>query len=103
WFVSPFTAQDVRELFQLRMLFEPAGIDELARTRDPRSVKEIGHFFDEYSKPISSGSMASYLVHDNSFHKKIVACSGNERMIGMYAIIENQVERGRHLADVRRA
>ena len=103
WLVSPFTAKEVHELFQLRMLFEPAGVDELARNPDPQSVHEIGHFFDDYTKPIPPEHMARYLVRDNAFHTRIVACSGNDRMMSMYAVIEDHVERGRHLADVRRA
>jgi DNA-binding GntR family transcriptional regulator len=96
WVVSPFTEADVRELFQLRLLLEPLGLEELARTKDPRAIGEIGAFFRGYSHPIPPERYGDYFAEDNAFHKRIVACSWNRRVHEIYAVLETQIDRGRH-------
>jgi DNA-binding GntR family transcriptional regulator len=103
WIVSSFTERDITELFQIRMLFEPAGIDSLAEDPNPDLLVELGTFFDSFAKPISAAQTDEYFQRDNEFHKKIVVGTRNARIVGMYSVIEMHVERGRHLADVRRA
>lgn len=95
WVVSPFTEQDVRELFQLRRMFEPMALSELAKKQDEVAIHEIGGFFDKYSHPIPRDEYPSYFVHDNAFHKRIVACSDNSRLRDMYGVLENHIDRGR--------
>jgi DNA-binding GntR family transcriptional regulator len=96
WMVSPFTEADVRELFQLRLVLESLGLEELARTRDAGSISEIGDFFRDYSHPIPQERYPEYFAEDNAFHKRIVACSWNRRVRDIYAVLETQIDRGRH-------
>lgn len=103
WTVSPFTEDDVHELFQLRMLLEPVGLDELSTHPDERAIEEIAHFFDSYERPIPASRTADYFLQDNAFHKRLVAFSSNRRIHSMYAIMESHIERGRHLASRGRA
>ena len=95
WVVSTFTEQDVRELFQLRQMFEPIALSELAKKQDEVAITEIGHFFDRYSHPIPRDEYPAYFVHDNAFHKRIVDCSDNGRLRNMYGVLENHIDRGR--------
>jgi DNA-binding GntR family transcriptional regulator len=103
WTVSPFTETDVEEIFQIRLLFEPAGIDALATNTDERLLDTLGTFFDSFSKPMATDRTDEYFLRDNEFHKKIVEATRNTRIVRMYSVIEMHVERGRHLADVPRA
>jgi DNA-binding GntR family transcriptional regulator len=96
WVVSPFTEQDVRELFQLRLLLEPLGLEELGRSRDDAAVREIGSFFRGYSHPIPASRYPEYMAEDNAFHKRLVSCSWNRRVHGIYEVLETQIDRGRH-------
>jgi len=96
WEVSQFTERDVRELFQLRRLFEPEALRELAMRPDPKVTAELVHFFDGYSHPIPADAYGDYFARDNAFHSRIVACSGNERLRQMYRVLEKQIDRGRH-------
>ncbi|MDV3125440.1 GntR family transcriptional regulator [Mycobacterium sp. 21AC1] len=96
WEVSQFTERDVRELFQLRRLFEPEALRELAGSPDPQATADLAHFFDDYSQPIPAEQYGEYFARDNAFHSRIVACSGNERLRHMYGVLEKQIDRGRH-------
>lgn len=96
WIVSPFNEQDVREVFQLRRLLEPLGLEELAKAPDPRAIEEIGDFFSGYRHPIPKKRYREYFQEDNAFHKRLVACSGNRRVQDIYAVLESHIDRGRH-------
>ncbi|WJL96961.1 GntR family transcriptional regulator [Microbacterium sp. ET2] len=97
WVVTDFTEQDVHELFQLRMMLEPAGIDSLQSTADQEQLTRIVGHFEEFSHPIPKEQMASYFANDDSFHRAIVAASRNQRMIEFYSILNAHINRGRYI------
>lgn len=96
WVVSPFTEQDVREMFQLRRLFEPVALQELSERPEQGTIAELAAFFDHYHSPIQTSLYPEYFAHDHAFHKRIVACSANRRLREMYSVMEYQIDRGRH-------
>lgn len=96
WIVSPFRERDVRELFELRRLLEPAGLDRLEREPDPQAVSTIVHFFDDYAHPIVSEQFTDYFSRDHAFHTFLVSCSRNTRLQSIYSNIENHIVRGRN-------
>lgn len=96
WAVTDFTERDVRELFELRRLLEPVGIDKLGADPTAAAVAEIGGFFDRYNHPIPRDAYLEYFAHDNAFHKLLVGCSDNLRLQGFYEVMESHIDRGRH-------
>jgi DNA-binding GntR family transcriptional regulator len=96
WEVTAFTEQDVRELFQVRRLIEPLGLDELAKNPDDPAVARLGSFFDLYSHPIEPSAFPAYMRRDNDFHLCIVDFTRNSRLQRFYAVLEKQIDRGRH-------
>lgn len=96
WEVTPFTEQDVHELFQLRMLLEPVGIDALAKARDDALLERVAAFFDGYDHPVTAERYEDYVARDRAFHELLVACSGNRRLQRFYAVIGSHIDRGRH-------
>lgn len=96
WIVAAFTEQDIRELFELRRALEPLGLDKLERDGDDRAVEDLSTFFGEFSHPVPEHRFDDYFVCDHAFHKRIVSCSGNERLTRFYGVIEDQIDRGRH-------
>lgn len=95
WVVSPFTESDVRELFQLRMILEPVGLDQLAAQPEEDRIAELTRFFSDYEQPIPPARYTEYFAHDDSFHQAIVACSGNGRLRGFYSVMNAHINRGR--------
>lgn len=96
WVVTPFSEQDVHELFELRRRLEPAGLDRLEEEPDDDAIERIATFFDGYQHPILPDRFDDYFGHDHSFHTFLVACSKNVRLQGFYTVIENHIVRGRH-------
>lgn len=101
WVVAPFTETDVRELFELRRVLEPLGIDHLARSHNTKAERELSRFFDSFDEPIASSRYSQYFRRDAAFHKKIVEASANQRLIRMYGVLETQIDRGRHFLSLR--
>jgi DNA-binding GntR family transcriptional regulator len=96
WVVTEFTERDVKELFELRRLLEPVGLERLARDPAEDAVAEIGGFFEPFSHPIPREDYLGYFARDNAFHKLLVRHSGNQRLQSFYEVIESHIDRGRH-------
>ena len=96
WMVSTFALQDVRELFELRRVLEPLGLERLSETWDEAVVKELSHSFEKFPERLTEDLLLDYLHDDHRFHKKIVECSRNGRVIRFYGTVEKQIDRIRH-------
>ncbi|MDQ5819654.1 MAG: GntR family transcriptional regulator [Actinomycetota bacterium] len=96
WMVSTFVLQDVRELFELRRILEPLGLERLSETWDEAVVRELSHSFEKFPERLTEDLLLDYLHDDHRFHKKIVECSRNGRVIRFYGTVEKQIDRIRH-------
>jgi DNA-binding GntR family transcriptional regulator len=96
WMVSNFVLGDVRELFELRRVFEPLGLERLSESWDEAVVGELSHSFDGFPERFAEDLIPDYLYVDRRFHKRIVECSRNGRVINFYEMVEKQIDRIRH-------
>ena len=96
WMVSTFALQDVRELFELRRIFEPLGLERLSETWEEAIVRELSHSFEKLPERLTRDLLPDYLHEDRRFHKQIVGCSRNSRIIRFYGTVEKQIDRIRH-------
>ena len=96
WVVAEFRQRDVRELFELRRLFEPLGLARLRGHWDEDFARRLATYFDDFSVPLERESYEAYIKRDRAFHKKFVINSGNSRVIRFYEIMEKQMDRIRH-------
>jgi len=96
WVVTEFRECDVRELFELRRLFEPLGLRRLDDRWDEDLARRLATYFDDFSAPLDRESYEAYIRRDRAFHKEIVVNSGNSRVIRFYKIMEKQMDRIRH-------
>jgi DNA-binding GntR family transcriptional regulator len=94
--VSNFALRDVRELFELRQVLEPLGLERLSETWDEAVVRELSHSFEEFPERFTEDLIPNYLDEDRRFHKRIVECSQNGRVINFYEMVEKQIDRIRH-------
>ncbi|QVQ52652.1 GntR family transcriptional regulator [Spiractinospora alimapuensis] len=94
--VAGFALGDVAELFEVRRLVEPLGLDRLAETWEEEVVEELSTFFDRAPTPGPPGPYEEYLARDHAFHKRIVALSDNSRLIRFYEQTEKHINRIRH-------
>ena len=96
WMVSTFALQDVRELFELRRIFEPLGLERLSGSWDEAIVRQLSHSFEKFPERLTQDLLPDYLHEDRRFHKEIVGCSRNGRVIRFYGTVEKQIDRIRH-------
>lgn len=104
WRVSPFDADNIRELFQLRHLLEPAGLNQLKQLDDDdEPIDTLATFFDDFTNPVPLERYEEYFARDHAFHKLIVESSNNRRLVYFYTIIEKQIDRGRHFLSTKQS
>jgi len=96
WMVSTFALQDVQELFELRRIFEPLGLERLSETWDEEVVGGLSRSFERFPERLTQDLLPDYLLEDRRFHKEIVGCSRNGRVIRFYGTVEKQIDRIRH-------
>lgn len=96
WIVANFDPQDVKEVFELRRILEPLGLKRLSRTWDKAIVQELSSAFNDFPDPLPSDLYREYLKRDHRFHKKLIECSQNSRVIQFYSVIGGQIDRVRH-------
>lgn len=96
WVVSDFSLKDLRELFELRRILEPFGLERLLEDGDEATVEELSRFFDGFPERMPQDLLPGYLHTDLRFHKKIVECSRNGRVVRFYEVVEKQIDRLRH-------
>jgi DNA-binding GntR family transcriptional regulator len=86
----------VHELFELRRIFEPLGFEHLSLTWEEATVEELSRSFDDFPERMPKDLMPHYLYTDHRFHKKIVECTGNGRIVRFYEVVEKQIDRIRY-------
>ena len=96
WAVSGFALRDVHELFELRRILEPPGFERLSENWEKATVGELSRYFDDFPERVPDDLMPRYLYTDRRFHKRIVECTGNGRIVRFYEIVEKQIDRVRH-------
>lgn len=96
WTVTVLKQRDVEELFELRSLLEPAGISHIIRERNAAAMSELVGFFDRFGDSVPADRYEEYFGIDRSFHSRIVALSGNGRIVAAYRNVELQIDLGRH-------
>jgi DNA-binding GntR family transcriptional regulator len=103
WAVASFDERDVRDLFELRRPLEVIGLTRLLSEPDQATVAELAGYFDAYGEHVPPAEFPGYFARDHAFHKRIVAASRNRHVIGCYAVVERQIDRGRHFLSTGRA
>ena len=68
--VSNFALRDVRELFELRRVFEPLGLERLSETWDEEVVGELSRSFEKFPELLAEDLLLDYLHEDRRFHKR---------------------------------
>jgi DNA-binding GntR family transcriptional regulator len=96
WAVSGFALRDVHELFELRRILEPLGFERLSQNWEEATIEELSRFFDDFPERMPEDLMPRYLYTDRRFHKRIVGCTGNGRIVRFYEVVEKQIDRIRH-------
>ena len=91
--VSVMTLASVRDLFEMRLLLEPAAA-ELAATRASQdelaALHELAH---ESYVPGDRESYERFLAHNREFHVRVAKAAGNERLANTLRVLLEEMQR----------
>ncbi|HEY0470588.1 MAG TPA: GntR family transcriptional regulator [Kribbella sp.] len=90
YIVRPVELRDVRDVFEIRRMIEPALAGEAARIATPDQLAELG----ELVKRQSESGVADALIAAREFHLGLAAISGSHRV---HALLEGLVDEVRRL------
>jgi DNA-binding GntR family transcriptional regulator len=92
--IAPITSQSVQEIFQLRLLLEPAAAAAAAGRVDVAKLKKMSA--GPYDGRGTAGNL-QFLKDNRDFHIEIARASGNERLERILASILDEMARLLHL------
>ncbi|ASR34580.1 GntR family transcriptional regulator [Prauserella marina] len=91
--VSFVTIDGVRDLFELRLLLEPAAV-ELAALRAPYDeLTELGTLARTTYSPGQAGGYETFLKAGRDFHVRIAKATGNERLASTLEVLLDEMQR----------
>lgn len=100
WAVTDFGIDQVRQLYELRRLFESAGLERLTEWDDDLLASFAR--FRQVKPPASNHEdMSTYLAADRDFHRRLVQSSGNDLLLQFHDVVELQIDRIRHFVPAR--
>lgn len=97
YMVAPVTLQDVRNLFELRLLLEPHAASLAAGQVDPERLRNLEADCEAGYRPGDRSSEAAFLRANKTFHVTIAKASGNQRLAAVLEAILEEMERLFHL------
>ncbi|MFV0514205.1 MAG: GntR family transcriptional regulator [Jhaorihella sp.] len=100
--ISPVTLKMVRDLFELRLVIEPAIIEGACGRVDRERLCALNARCTDGYVPGDRASEARFVAANHAFHLEIARASGNERMTRLFAEILDEMTRMLHLAFVLR-
>jgi len=74
--VTDLTADDVADLFRLRLVLEEAGLGRLG----PEGIEQLGEATDAFAEALDRGDALEALERDFEFHRILVAALGSARL-----------------------
>lgn len=94
-FVAEITTQDVKEIFELRILLEVAALRQSYAMLDPASLQDLEErltALDESSTP------EAYYDTDRRLHEMVIGNCGNVRLMQILRTLNGQIEQFRHIS-----
>jgi DNA-binding GntR family transcriptional regulator len=96
--VAPITLQDVREVFQLRLMLEVEATRLAAGRVDAQRLRDLEARVHASHKSDGASTSDAYREANHAFHRYIVEASGNGRLAAMVVALIEQHERIIHFS-----
>jgi DNA-binding GntR family transcriptional regulator len=85
--------QDVRDIFDIRLLLEPAAARAAARHAGAAAADQIQWHFHQMTLAARAGNADTMWKHDRAFHQAILEASGNSRLARYIDALRDLVQR----------
>jgi DNA-binding GntR family transcriptional regulator len=83
-FVSGITEQDVRDIYECRLMLELAAIRRTASSIDAAGVATLEALVVEMDVAVAHGRPQWLVASDTSFHRRLVMLSGNRALVAAW-------------------
>lgn len=80
-FVVRLSADDVREIYDVRAGIEARAARRVAEVRDERALSELRERIDQLERAVRAGDMQAAAASDLAFHEAVCRASGNQRLL----------------------
>lgn len=101
-FIAPVTLQSVKDLFELRLLLEPAAVEGACGRADAERLAKLDAQCARGYRPGDAASEAAFMAANRAFHLEIARACGNVRLTKVLAQIIDEMTRLLHLGFVLR-
>jgi DNA-binding GntR family transcriptional regulator len=79
--VTVHSADDIREIYQIRMLLEGFAAEQAVPKMTPEHVSEFDRLLDGMKRRLAASDHKGYAEYDRAFHRLIAENSGNRRLV----------------------
>lgn len=91
--VTPWTAEDIDEVYRLRALLEGYGARLAARAASPEDVGRLARLADAFEESLRAarpgGSFDAAVACNNDFHRAVLEASGSSRLGALLGVISS--------------
>lgn len=94
-FVREFTAQDMEEIFDLRVMMENYAIEKTAQNLDENAKVKLNHCLDELEDAYAKNDLKRYIEGDRALHDLFVELSRNSLLAITYERIRTMIQQFR--------
>lgn len=94
-FVKEFTARDIEEVFDVRVLLESYAIRHSAAHMTPERMEELMGYLDQLVHFHEQGELEEYIRVDAMLHQAIIRLGGNSVVEEMYDRVHSLIQRFR--------
>lgn len=100
-FVTEVFEDEMREIFQLRVMIEGFAIGRAVERMTPARVAELTGFVDAMRSAGSRGDAVQLVENDMSFHEHLLAWSEQTTLLRVWSLLQAQLERFLVMQDLR--
>ncbi|MGI8783544.1 MAG: GntR family transcriptional regulator [Acidobacteriota bacterium] len=93
YIVSPVSARDINEIYQMRQIFETYAADQIVDSITPQELAELKKLCEDSYAGKELEALKACIAGDFRFHTIIVGTCRNERMTMMYENLLHQLRR----------
>jgi DNA-binding GntR family transcriptional regulator len=89
--VIPISAEDVREIYELRWILERSALEVAVPLEDPARLAPLQRAIDRMAQQSAQSDPEEMLAANSEFHHALVSLAHNSRLSAAYATISTQL------------
>jgi DNA-binding GntR family transcriptional regulator len=95
--VHPMTIEDIKEIYECRMMVEPFAASLAAQRILPEEAQVLYQHIDQAEKSFDAGDIDEVIESNSAFHSSIVLYSHNQLVYSTFKTIDNLVVVSRNI------